>query len=175
MHDVCSPSWTCYEEAVEPAHTVSLTVCRTSSVEPVCSSWPPLVSTPEINYDLLWHNRNPLCGARQIVARGMFRHESRTAIAGVSDTLAPLTSHCYFHRKCAQGITHCRIHTAVFCRHLLSKQWRTATTDYFHSLLICWLVVLSIKCHKMVKNCGSVFPKAQDDILKCLVLSTTQR
>ena len=25
------------------------------------------------------------------------------------------------------------------------------------------------------EKCGSVFPKAQDDVLKCLVLSTTQR
>ena len=25
------------------------------------------------------------------------------------------------------------------------------------------------------EKCGSVFPKVQDDILKCLVLSTTQR
>ena len=32
--------------------------------------------------------------------------------------------------------------------------------------------------YKMSENgekCGSVLPKAQDDVLKCLVLSTTQR
>ena len=31
-----------------------------------------------------------------------------------------------------------------------------------------------IKCQKMIKKCPS-FPKAQDDVLKCLVLSTIQR
>lgn len=65
------------EETVEPAHTITLTSCRsTTTAESACSSWPLLVSTLEINYDLFWHNRNPLCGAGQIVALGMFRHES---------------------------------------------------------------------------------------------------
>lgn len=49
---------------------------------------PLLVSTLEINYDLFWHNWSPLCGAGQIVALGMFRHESSSTIAGVSDTFA---------------------------------------------------------------------------------------
>lgn len=58
--------------------------------ESVCSIRSLLVSAPEINSDLFWRNRNPLCRAGQIVALGMFRHESHTAIALVSDTL-PLT------------------------------------------------------------------------------------
>ena len=60
---------------------------------------PLLVSTLEINYDLFWHNRNPLCGAGQIVALGMFRHESSTAMAGVSDTLASHTLRVLFSQE----------------------------------------------------------------------------
>ena len=57
---------------------------------------------------------------------------------------------------------------------------RAATNDYFHYRSICLflfslLVVWSIKCQNMVKHVDQMFPKAQGDVLKCPVLSTTKR
>lgn len=61
----------------------------------------PLFAHWRLIYDLFWHNRNPRCGAGQIVALGMFRHKSSAALAGVSDCLASRTMRCCFSRKCA--------------------------------------------------------------------------
>lgn len=67
---------------------IILTRCLSNTAAPLCRNWLLLVSTLEINYDLLRHNRNPLCRAGQIVAFGMCRQKSSSAIAVVSDTLA---------------------------------------------------------------------------------------
>lgn len=61
----------------------------------------PLFAHWRLIYDLFWHNRNPRCGAGQIVALGMFRHKSSAALAEVSDCLASCTMRCCFSRKCA--------------------------------------------------------------------------
>lgn len=65
--------------------------------------------------------------------------------------------------------------------------WLNSTLLYRHFFLsvcskrlIILLIILSVGClvSKMSENgdkCQSVFPKTQDCILKCLVLSTTQR
>ena len=37
------------------------------------------------------------------------------------------------------------------------------------------ILVWFIKCQQMVENVDQCFPKAHDDVLKCLILSTTQR
>ena len=68
----------------------------------------------------------------------------------------------------------------VWCLHILFSKInftdeqhfiRAANNNYFHSQLTCWLF------YRLINSlfCWSVIPKAQDDILKCLFLSTTQR
>ena len=47
-----------------------------------------------------------------------------------------------------------------------------------HPTAMClWFSWLSVSClvHKLSENVGEVFPKAQDDVLKCRVLPTSQR
>ena len=60
----------------------------------------------------------------------------------------------------------------VVCLWILT---RAAMDTFFEWQLICkmihWLLNCSIK-YKILKNCHSEFPKAQDDILKYLVLTT---
>lgn len=67
---------TWFKETVEPAHTFCFYQLQEYNSRACLQySWPLLAGTFEINYDLFWHNRNPLHGASQIVALGMFRHE----------------------------------------------------------------------------------------------------
>ena len=51
------------------------------------------------------------------------------------------------------------------------SQHRDATNDQFHLLTIFLInrLVLSLKCQKNGEECWSMFPKALDGILKCLV------
>lgn len=64
---------------VEPSNNFVLTMCRSAGLSQqslfVVVLPPLLVCTLEINYNLFWHKRNPLCGAGQIVALGMLRRK----------------------------------------------------------------------------------------------------
>ena len=77
------------------------------------------------------------------------------SIVNMSHTYIMKTAYIYQTRPLILWLYSYRDYTVV-CR--------AATNDYFH----CWLVVWSIKCHKMMKN-------VQDDVLECLLLSTTQK
>ncbi len=70
--------------------------------------------------------------------------------------------------------------TDIVCWVPYLMKGRAATNDYFHYRLICrsFSQLISCSVHKMSENgekCWSLFPKAKGDVLKCLVLSTTQR
>ncbi len=58
-------------------------------------------------------------------------------------------------------------------------QCRAASTDYFHSWLICWLCLLinqlvSLQNVKNSDKCTLQFPRAQGDVFKHIVLSSQQ-
>lgn len=54
---------------------------------------------------------------------------------------------------------------------------RAATNNFNIDSSVHYFMYSQILCsvYKMSEKCRSVFPKAQDDVLECLILSTSQR